>query len=302
MTSGLCSCLVAALVLSAPAARAESDADRKARAFQVFERGEAQFGKGHYDAAAKLFEEAWEAWRDPAYLFNIGLAFEKAERWPLAVEWYQRFLEAYPDVPNVSEVRRRHAAALMSRDATRAEVLVTTTPSGARVTVGTDASATCTSPCSLRVDPGPVSVRAVLGDRSAESARSVGPTERWEVALTLEPAVVGEETPVPAPDRTGAIVAWSLGGAALVTGVVFGVMASDSYDEGRALAAKDGGVLERSDYDRLAGLRGDVEDQSLVADVGFGTAVVGAAVGLVLWLVSEPEAAASEAGRATWRF
>ncbi|MCC6620234.1 MAG: hypothetical protein IT385_03215 [Deltaproteobacteria bacterium] len=309
MTRSLARAALALLVALATApARAETDDQKKARAFETFGRGEAQFERGHFDAAARLFEEAWSTWRDPAYLFNIGLAFEKAERWPLAVEWYGRFLEAYPAVPQVSEVRRRHDAAVKSREAARAQVHVTTDPAGARAEILDVADvAACVTPCVLRVDAGPITVRATLGARTAEAARSVGPSERWDVTLRLADVATDPDPPrPPAPDRTGPIVSWAIGGAALVTGVAFGVMASDTYDEGRALADKNGGLLERGDYDRLAGLREDLERESLVADVGFATALVGGAIGLVLWLTADAPASTPASdrrpGSATWRF
>jgi len=289
---------------------AETDDQKKARAFEMFARGEAQFDLGAFDAAARLFQEAFETFADPAYLFNVGLAFEKAARWPLAVEWYGRFLEAYPRVPQVSEVKRRHAAASEAREAARAEVLVTSVPAGARAEI-VDAPnvPACVTPCALRVDAGPITVRASLGDRRDEATKSLGPSDRWDVALHLADVTVPVVPPPPTPDRTGAIVSWSVGGAALVSGVVFGVMANDTYDAGRALATKNGGLLERADYDRLAGKREDLERESLIADVSFVTALVGGALGLVLWLVSEPAPvddgvapSASRPGTAAWRF
>jgi len=292
-------------------AHAETPEQQQARAFETFGRGEAQFKDGHYDAAARLFQEAFEAWKDPAYLFNIGLAFEKAERWRLAVEWYDRFVREYPDVPNVSEVMRRREAAQASRNATRAAITVSTEPAGARADVPSDASVeACVTPCTLRIDPGPATIRVVLGDRQKEIARSMAPGERWDLSLDLG-AKSTDPVAEPVYDRTGTYVVWGIGGAMLVTGAAFGVLASNAHSDGKALAdqgAREGGLVQ-SDLDRLDGLRDDVKRDSAIADVGFIGAVVGAAIGTVLWFTTDPEPAPTKTtsgpthvGGLAWRF
>ena len=63
--------------------------------------------------------------------------------------------------------------------------------------------------------------------------------------------------------------------------------------------------LERDDFDRLSELRGDVERESLAADLSFGAAILGTAIDVVLWFTSEPDASATTpAGTrsATWHF
>lgn len=292
-------------------AHAETPEELQARAFSTFERGEAQFRDGHYDAAARLFQEAYEAWKDPAYLFNVGLAFEKGERWRLTVEWYDKFIREYPDVPNISEVMRRREAAQVSRNATRAAVMITTEPSGARADVPSDASVeACTTPCLLRVDAGPTTIRVVLGDRQKEIPRSMSPGEKWDLSLDMGKNSTTLPVEEPVYDRTGAVVVWAIGGAMLVTGTVFGVMADGDYDDGKALTAKgerEGG-LGQDDLDTLNGLRDDVKRNSIIADVGFIGAVVGATVGTILWFTTDPEPAprtstsTRSGGLGTWTF
>lgn len=278
----------AIVTLAGAAARAESDAERQARAIRTFERGQVQFRDGRFDAAAQLFNEAWITWPDPAYLYNVAFSFEKAERWRLAEEGYRRFLERYPDSANTSEVRARKDAVARSREAARAEVVVRSEPPGARAfaltgdgSPGDEPAPSCVTPCSLRVDPGPFALRVELGARRVDRSKSLAPGERWEVDVRLPVAPVAV-----APDRTPAWVAWGVGGAALITGVVFAALAQSSYDDGRALV--DRGALDAGERERLAGLRGDVRDQSLVADLGFLGALAGATVGTVLWLTAEP--------------
>jgi len=263
---------------------AHADRTRQELAIATFERGQEQFRQGRFDAAAGLFKEAWQTWPDPAYLYNIGFSFEKGERWGLAALWYRRFLERHADSPNAPEVRRRLAAAQESREASRAEVMVVSRPAGARAEVmlgeiadddGDEPAPSCVTPCRLKVDPGPVAIAVTLGARRAERSKGLVARERWDLALELPGAPEAEI------DRTPSWVAWALGGASLALGIGFAVAAQDSFAAGQALA--DRGPLGDADQRRLAGLREEVSDRSLVADIGFAGALVGAGVGLILW-------------------
>jgi len=287
----LCVALGAGTSTAAPP---DDDRARQARAVAIFERGEAQFVDGRYDAAATLFQEAWETFPDPAYLLNIGLAFEKAGRWRLAALWYDRFLERHPNAPQVSEARRRRDAAKKSREAARAIVMVASTPSGAlaedvsgkgaEAGAASEAGATCVTPCRLAVDPGPVAIAVTLGDLRAERARSLAPGERWDLDLTLDPSRGTRGAP-DEPDRTPSWVAFGVGGAALVVGVVFAALAKGSYDDARALTRSP---LGDADFARFESERRDVKTQSLVADLGFLGALTGATVGAILWFDADP--------------
>lgn len=297
--------LVAIAMSAVPIGEARADRVRQEAAIATFERGQAQFRQGRYDAAAGLFKEAFETWPDPAYLYNIGYSFEKAERWPLAVLWYRRFMARYGDSPNAPEVARRLAAAQESRDANRAEVMITSEPAGARAELligsraledGGDADdevRSCVTPCRLRVDPGPVAVAVELAERRVEHTRSLAARERWDLAVEL-PGFARR-----APDRTPSWVAWGIAGASLALGIGFAVAAQDSFDEGEALAAR--GPLGDADQRRLAGLREDVAERSLVADVGFAGALIGAGVGAILWATGEDEVIVVPAEARSWR-
>ena len=279
MKPALCAWVMLLLLLVPCAARAESERERQVRAVAVFKRGEEQFKAGHFDAAANLFQEAWSIFEDPAYILNIGLAYEKAERWGLALFWYDRFLAKYPGAPQVPDVVRRREAAEKSRAAVRATVMIRSEPPGARASVISteDAPPSCVTPCELRVDPGPVALRVELGAASAERSKSLGPGERWDVSVPLE----GVGPLVEARDRTPSWIAWGVGGGALVTGLVFAVMAQDSYDSAEALAKRS--PLAEDDFRRFNAKKRNVRDQALVADIGFAGALVGATVGTVLW-------------------
>lgn len=293
-------------LLMAAAPAEEAGRDPQARAYALFGEGQRQFEGAHYDAAARYFQQAWELYEDPAYLYNIGMAFEKAERWSLTVEHYQRFLDRYPDSPNRSEVERRLAAARASLAATQARVRIDATPAGTVAKIIAGGTGTCASPCELTVEQGPVTIELSFGDARKVVSKSLGAAESWRIdeRLPVDPGAV--PPPASGPDRTGSVIAWSVGGAGLVAGVVFGVLAKGEYDDGKALAGR--GPLDAADYSALAGHRRDLERDSLIADIGFGTALAGAIVGTVLWFTSDggaapaPAPAGSTGGGATWTF
>jgi|GEM_PF-1912741 len=297
----LCAALVLGLLHVAAAPPDATPDPRQVEAVEIYAQGEAQFKAERWDAAAGLFQKAYDTWPDPAYLFNIALSFEKAQRWPLAIRYFEQFLAEAPETPNRPDVERRLVAARKSREARRANIDVESDPPGATARITTsDGLPPCTTPCTLRVDPGPTTVVVTYQGVDRVSTKSLDPADSWLVSVRFEQEVV-EPTE---PDRTGAAVSWVIGGAGLVTGIVFGVMASDDYDKGKALA--DESPLSADDYRTLAGHRKDLKDHSLVADVGFGVAVVGALVGAVLWATGDADAPKVDArtgvGGVSWRF
>ncbi|MGM0575017.1 MAG: tetratricopeptide repeat protein [Myxococcota bacterium] len=296
--------LLLAAALTAGPARA--DGGDKAEAVEIFERGEAQFAAGHYDAAADLFLDAWDLHPDPAYLFNIALSYEKQERWSLAARYYRRFLDEAPGSPAAPEVRRRLEAAERGREAALVTVEVRTEPPGAEARLLSDPEAgSCRTPCELRTGPGATTLEVSLDDRGFRRARSLDPGARWVVDEPLGDA--GPLAPLEGPDRTWSWVSWGVGAAALVNGAVLGGLALRDYGDGEDLA--DRPSLTPDERDELGRLRDRVDRRSLAADVSFGVAAAGAIVGTVLWFTAddpEPEPPVALDGRRTrwtvWRF
>ncbi|PKN57753.1 MAG: hypothetical protein CVU56_09145 [Deltaproteobacteria bacterium HGW-Deltaproteobacteria-14] len=294
-------CVATALALSQLAAAPSPAPPEQVRAVEIYGDGEVQFRAERWDAAAELFQRAYATWPDPAYLFNIGLSYEKAERWPLAIRYFERFLREAPETPSRPEVERRLVAARQAREAQRASVEVVTVAAGAiaRVT-SEDGIAPCTTPCTLRVDPGPVTVIVTLAGVERVATRSLDPAERWLVHERFDDSDVARA----GPSRLGPAVSWAVAGAGLVTGIVFGVIAQQDYDDGLALARRS--PLPEADYDALAQRRQDLRDHSLIADIGFGVAVTGAVVGAVLWFTGDAGTPSVDArtgvGSVSWRF
>jgi tetratricopeptide (TPR) repeat protein len=58
------------------------------------------FQEHQYAEAARLFEQAWQAYQHPRYQFNIGQCYRHAQQWAQAVEAYRRRLDLDPAPPN----------------------------------------------------------------------------------------------------------------------------------------------------------------------------------------------------------
>lgn len=286
------------------------DKQRKLEAADHYEKGQKQFEAGRYDAAASHFKKAWDQYPDPAYLFNIGLAYEKKGEWELAVRYYERFLDEAPDHPARPEVERRLRGARKGLESSLAEVQVRSEPSGLKAELTSSPEGpSCETPCTLRAPSGPVTVAVGEGEGRVTKTRSLSPGQRWKVRLTPsegagETMAITEGTTMDAGKRRriGAITSWGAGGAALVAGAVLAGVAKSDYDAAPGAASRD----------RFETLRDRVDRRSVGADVSFGLAAAGLVTGTVLWLVrdggegdgGEPRVGAGPNGvRGTvWRF
>lgn len=261
-------------------------------AYERFGEGELAFEDGNFARAAALFGEAFALHAQPAYLFNRAIAFARLGRHAAAVAVLQRFHRTFPGSPRKREVDRALEEALAA------------TASGPRVEVGAvnEANASswraalrdeavpeladlaCQVPCALIADPGPTTVVVSDGLAARSGSRDLEAGEVWRFDPELG-----------ASPSTASWVAFSVGAAGLVTGAIFGVMALDAEREGEELVA---GPRTLAAEDRLATLRGRVDDYALVADLGFALAITGATLGLVFMATSDdpqPEGL-------TWRF
>lgn len=63
----------------------------------LFEKGQALYQAGQFQAAIPLFQEAFDLVHDPVYLFNIGQSYRKVLDCEKASEFYARYLAAATD-------------------------------------------------------------------------------------------------------------------------------------------------------------------------------------------------------------
>lgn len=153
----------------------------------------------------------------------------------------------------------------------------------------TDAQATEpteATPPALSPQPGNVQAQVL-------EAKGTAPTSERTVA---EAAVVdGEESDSLEERRLVAIVATGVAVASLATGVVFGLMAQDNFDCARDIlacnASRDNKVVGTELFD----LRSEIEQQALVADMGYLFAAASGVVATVGFIRSMPAVGESDA-------
>lgn len=97
------------LLLAAPPALAQQPSDEEAIeiAKEFMELGQALYSAGKFEEAAEAFLNAYKTQPFAAFLFNAGVAFEKAEKFADAVDYLQRYLDEEPGAPDKKEVKAR---------------------------------------------------------------------------------------------------------------------------------------------------------------------------------------------------
>jgi hypothetical protein len=96
----------AAPSLSAPKAHEITSVDSIRR---FMEKGQSLFVAGQYAKAAEVFEAGYELHPYSAFLFNAGVAYEKAERLEDALARFKKYVEVDPNAPDRAEVQKRIA-------------------------------------------------------------------------------------------------------------------------------------------------------------------------------------------------
>jgi tetratricopeptide (TPR) repeat protein len=82
--------------LAAPPVAGDSS-DGKAKAQKVFEDGKREYNLGHFDTAAGLFEQAYDLFRAPEFLFNIGQCYRNLGQNEKAIFVYESYLRDKPE-------------------------------------------------------------------------------------------------------------------------------------------------------------------------------------------------------------
>lgn len=89
----------------ASVAAADAETDEEARA--LYQAGRIAFDQGRFDSALDYFQRSYELSGRPALLFNIGSAADRLRKDEIALDAFERYLEAVPDSPDRASVESR---------------------------------------------------------------------------------------------------------------------------------------------------------------------------------------------------
>ncbi|HSD88635.1 MAG TPA: tetratricopeptide repeat protein [Kofleriaceae bacterium] len=78
----------------------------QSKADVLFEKGQANFQGGQFQAAIELFKQAYDLVRDPVYLFNIAQSYRKVGDCLAAFDYYNRYLGESPKAENRDKVNQ----------------------------------------------------------------------------------------------------------------------------------------------------------------------------------------------------
>ena len=303
-----------ALICALPApAFAQSEADR-ATARSLAQQGEAAYEAKDYKKSEDAFRRADALYHAPT--LSIGLARAQSAEGKFVEAWenYNRvILEGVTTTPAFAKALADAKAEIGAIEGRRARVTIAVTGSDApKVTIDTRPIKSEALGIAFFVDPGAHTIVAAADGFNPETRTftvAEGKSESVSIALTPAPASAIAAAPPPngnlatpaapntppaegagateaagAPNHVPAFVAFGVGAAGLVTGIVTGVLAIGKHDDLSKACTGGCDPSEQSTIDSYHTL-------GIVSTVGFVVAGVGAAAGITLW-VAMPKAGA----------
>lgn len=225
---GLALALGVAFIAPVAGARAqdtsyEEPADEgRQRALELYEQSAERYDAGDYEVAVALLEEAYDLAPEPILLYNLARAEENLGHLARAIERYEAFLEARPETPNRAAIEARvrnyrdqlarHAAEQAEREEAARLELERAVTDAARPQRTAKVAPWVVAGAGVLV----LAVAGALGGLSLE-ARSQAESD---------PTFLGTRD---ASDRAvalawGADLGFVVGGAALVLGVIWGIV------------------------------------------------------------------------------
>ena len=277
-----------------PGANAPSPVDAngtRERARAAYSAGQDAYAAGQYAAAEAHFGLADSLVPAVQAKYWRAMSLDQLGNVPAALGAFELVLTA-PDKAQLGAEKLANAEARrQALAATPAELVLTTTPPGAKVNVsGVDLRAP--TPVTLRLAPGRHLVRVTLeGYEPQQIELNVTPGSKLTPTLTLAPAarpnVSGaaaipalpaaplDAAPASAPrSKVPGIVTLGIAGASAIVGTIFGIKAlSDKGD------FEDAPTTSKAD---------DVERNALIADMAFGVTLTLGITGIVLLVADDP--------------
>ncbi len=93
-----------AMVATTTSAHAQGTGEDKVAAKAAYKKGTTKYNLGEWDAAIKHFTDAFEAYPDASFLFNIAQSHRQAGNCSKGAFFYKRYLAIKPDASNKREV------------------------------------------------------------------------------------------------------------------------------------------------------------------------------------------------------
>ncbi|MCA9607990.1 MAG: PEGA domain-containing protein, partial [Myxococcales bacterium] len=140
---------VAALLFAVPAG-ASAQEDDEAAAHALYEEGREAYARGEFERARDRFRASLARYPHPAAMLSLGLAAERAGDAAEAVEQLERYLASGEVAEDAGALRAR----IERLRRTPVEVVVRSTPLGARVHVDGAPDASAATPATLSLSPG----------------------------------------------------------------------------------------------------------------------------------------------------
>jgi hypothetical protein len=276
------------VLLAASPARGNDSATEQAR--QHYEIGTRQYDLGHWDDAIREFEKAYELRPDPNFLYNMAQAYRRKGDPKRALDLYRNYLIKTPKSPLRPEIEERIKSLQKQIDDAASAAPVQPAleptvpppapspallPGPADVSPPAETPAMSSPPAEPALHPAAPPAATPPADQPSQAAPATYGTTSAAVLSVADspppaaPGPVADSPPPAAPGRKlriAGIVCGSVGVAAIVTGVVFGLLARD-------LSNKVANAKSFNQSDDAAGSR----DQKLQWDFY----LVGAAAGAV---------------------
>lgn len=238
----------------------------------LFRRGQRSYQAGDYEAAIADWRAAFELDPRPLILFNLSQAHERLGQPVEAAQALERYLErSEPDDPHQSDARARLAA--LRERLGRTGIRIVGAPDGSTILVDDREWGVTPRPDPIPVEPG--AHRVILrqaGYEPFEANVIVPPGQVLELEGAMDREALSSTGVRPqtskGPSRVGPLTLIGVGGAAVLGGVITGVMALGAAGD----AATD------TDASRARTL-------GLVTDVLLWPGLALAAGGVVWWIV-----------------
>lgn len=258
--------------------------DAPPQAVQRYTIGVELYRAEKYEAAAREFRVAFKLYPKSTKLaYNLARCLERANRYGEAVDAYREYLELAPNADDRAEVEGSIAALTEELP----ELVLSSQPAGATVQID-GRPVEGTTPMRVRLSPGAHLLQVAIGARQAAKTVDIVAGQN-ALLLELPPAAeattaTGSVEPASPPGSVWPWVAFGVGAAGVLTGVVFTVIAADEADQRDAIGEDT--TAARDHHDAM-------NSANTLSLVGYGVGVAGVATGALLMVLDDPERSAS---------